>query len=135
MAQAAAQARDRGVRVDGGVQLPPRARPGPGPPLIADGRIGQLRHVRAAYLQDWLADAAAPLTWRLQREQRAAIRFVMLTCSTSGSRIARAAARATRAAGGRTAASWPSSGPGGLLPILPGGQATRMATPILCCPG
>jgi predicted dehydrogenase len=37
--------------------------------LIAEGRIGTLRHVRASYLQDWLADAAVPLTWRLQRER------------------------------------------------------------------
>ncbi|WP_319804198.1 Gfo/Idh/MocA family protein [Nocardioides dongkuii] len=36
--------------------------------LIADGRIGTVRQVRAAYLQDWLADAAAPMTWRLRRE-------------------------------------------------------------------
>ena len=37
--------------------------------LIMAGRIGTLRHVRASYLQDWLADAAVPLTWRLQRER------------------------------------------------------------------
>jgi predicted dehydrogenase len=37
--------------------------------LIVDGRIGTLRHVRAAYLQDWLTDAAVPLTWRLQQER------------------------------------------------------------------
>lgn len=37
--------------------------------LIADGRIGAVRQVRAAYLQDWLADAAAPMTWRLRKEQ------------------------------------------------------------------
>ncbi len=37
--------------------------------LIMDGRIGTLRHVRAAYLQDWLTDAAVPLTWRLQQER------------------------------------------------------------------
>lgn len=36
--------------------------------LIADGRIGAVRQVRAAYLQDWLADAAAPMTWRLRKE-------------------------------------------------------------------
>ncbi len=37
--------------------------------LVEDGRIGTLRHVRAAYLQDWLADAAVPLTWRLQQDR------------------------------------------------------------------
>ncbi|HEY3505313.1 MAG TPA: Gfo/Idh/MocA family oxidoreductase [Actinocatenispora sp.] len=36
--------------------------------LVAAGRIGDVRHVRAAYLQDWLVDPAAPLTWRLQAE-------------------------------------------------------------------
>ncbi len=36
--------------------------------VIAEGRIGQVRHVRAAYLQDWLVDEAAPMTWRLRRE-------------------------------------------------------------------
>jgi predicted dehydrogenase len=36
--------------------------------LIASGRAGEIRHVRASYLQDWLADPAFPLTWRLQRE-------------------------------------------------------------------
>ena len=36
--------------------------------LIAEGRIGTVRQVRAAYLQDWLADAAAPMTWRLRQE-------------------------------------------------------------------
>ncbi|MFI5770304.1 Gfo/Idh/MocA family protein [Streptomyces sp. NPDC051658] len=37
--------------------------------LIAEGRIGTLRHVRAAYLQDWLVDPESPLTWRLERER------------------------------------------------------------------
>ncbi len=36
--------------------------------LVADGRIGTVRQVRAAYLQDWLADDQAPMTWRLRRE-------------------------------------------------------------------
>jgi predicted dehydrogenase len=36
--------------------------------LIADGRLGVLRHVRATYLQDWLVDPESPLTWRLKRE-------------------------------------------------------------------
>lgn len=37
--------------------------------LIAEGRIGAVREVRAAYLQDWLADPAAPMTWRLRAEE------------------------------------------------------------------
>jgi predicted dehydrogenase len=36
--------------------------------LIADGRLGTIRQVRAAYLQDWLADEAAPMTWRLRKD-------------------------------------------------------------------
>jgi predicted dehydrogenase len=35
---------------------------------VAAGRIGEVRQVRIAYLQDWLADASAPMTWRLRRE-------------------------------------------------------------------
>jgi predicted dehydrogenase len=36
--------------------------------LIAEGRVGTVRHVRAAYLQDWLADETAPMSWRLKKE-------------------------------------------------------------------
>ncbi|MFF6809751.1 Gfo/Idh/MocA family protein [Streptomyces sp. NPDC012403] len=36
--------------------------------MVAEGRIGRLRHVRVAYLQDWLVDPQFPLTWRLRRE-------------------------------------------------------------------
>jgi predicted dehydrogenase len=35
--------------------------------LVAEGRIGEIRHVRAQYLQDWIADAEAPLSWRLDK--------------------------------------------------------------------
>ncbi|WP_205739804.1 Gfo/Idh/MocA family protein [Georgenia sp. SYP-B2076] len=37
--------------------------------LVADGRLGTIRQVRAQYLQDWLADPDAPLSWRLDKEQ------------------------------------------------------------------
>ncbi|KOG21878.1 Gfo/Idh/MocA family protein [Streptomyces viridochromogenes] len=36
--------------------------------MVAEGRVGRLRHVRVSYLQDWLVDPAAPLTWRLRKE-------------------------------------------------------------------
>jgi predicted dehydrogenase len=36
--------------------------------LVADGRIGAVRHVRVQYLQDWLADPQAPLSWRLDKQ-------------------------------------------------------------------
>ncbi len=35
--------------------------------LVQDGRIGAVRQVRALYLQDWLADAEGPMTWRLDK--------------------------------------------------------------------
>jgi predicted dehydrogenase len=35
--------------------------------LIADGQLGQIRHFRGTYLQDWITDPAFPLTWRLDR--------------------------------------------------------------------
>ncbi|WP_193475580.1 Gfo/Idh/MocA family protein, partial [Streptomyces griseomycini] len=37
--------------------------------MVAEGRVGTLRHVRVTYLQDWLVDPEFPLTWRLRREQ------------------------------------------------------------------
>ncbi|WP_203581692.1 Gfo/Idh/MocA family protein [Microbacterium hibisci] len=37
--------------------------------LVAEGRLGEIRHVRAQYLQDWLSDADAPHTWRLDRDR------------------------------------------------------------------
>jgi predicted dehydrogenase len=40
--------------------------------LVRDGRLGGIRQVRASYRQDWLADPAFPLTWRLQREHAGA---------------------------------------------------------------
>jgi predicted dehydrogenase len=36
--------------------------------LLDEGRLGQIRHWRAAYLQDWLLDPMAPLSWRLKKE-------------------------------------------------------------------
>jgi len=37
--------------------------------LVAEGRIGDIRHVRAQYLQDWISDPEAPLSWRLDKEK------------------------------------------------------------------
>ncbi|WP_341717135.1 Gfo/Idh/MocA family oxidoreductase [Micromonospora sp. FIMYZ51] len=36
--------------------------------MIADGRLGDIRHVRATYLQDWIVDPQFPLVWRLRKE-------------------------------------------------------------------
>ncbi len=35
--------------------------------LIADGRIGEIRHYRGTYLQDWPSDPNFPLVWRLDK--------------------------------------------------------------------
>src|SRR5450756_1267205 len=35
----------------------------------AERGVGTLRHVRAQYLQDWIADEEAPLSWRLERSR------------------------------------------------------------------
>ncbi|MQA77961.1 MAG: gfo/Idh/MocA family oxidoreductase [Streptosporangiales bacterium] len=37
--------------------------------LVEAGRLGTIRHVRALYLQDWLSDEHAPMTWRLRKER------------------------------------------------------------------
>ncbi len=36
--------------------------------LIDEGRIGQIYHWRAVYLQDWIMDPNFPLVWRLQKD-------------------------------------------------------------------
>jgi len=36
--------------------------------LVTAGRIGDIRQVRASYLQDWLADENSPMTWRLDKK-------------------------------------------------------------------
>ena len=36
--------------------------------LIAEGVVGTVQQVRAAYRQDWLVDPEMPLAWRLQKE-------------------------------------------------------------------
>jgi predicted dehydrogenase len=37
--------------------------------LIRGGELGEVHSFRASYLQDWLADPAAPFTWRLDAER------------------------------------------------------------------
>jgi predicted dehydrogenase len=69
MAAAAAQARASGVRAMVGFTYRRVPAIALARRLVAVGRLGQLRHVRAQYLQDWIADPAAPLSWRLQKER------------------------------------------------------------------
>lgn len=37
--------------------------------LVAEGRIGEVRHWRATYLQDFILDPEFPLIWRFQKEK------------------------------------------------------------------
>ncbi|MBD1542896.1 Gfo/Idh/MocA family oxidoreductase [Arthrobacter sp. IA7] len=37
--------------------------------MVEEGRLGTIRHVRAQYLQDWLSDENAPMTWRLDKSK------------------------------------------------------------------
>jgi len=68
MAAAAATAQGRGVRSMVGfsyrrvpaIALMQR--------LIAEGAVGDIRHVRGQYLQDWITDPEFPLVWRLRKE-------------------------------------------------------------------
>ncbi|BCW80933.1 MULTISPECIES: Gfo/Idh/MocA family protein [Micrococcaceae] len=68
MTAAAAKARARGVQSMIGFNYRRVPALALAKELIAEGRLGTVRHVRAAYLQDWLADAQAPMTWRLRKE-------------------------------------------------------------------
>lgn len=69
MADAAARASERGIRAMVGftyrrVPAVTFARD-----LVAAGRIGDVRQVRAAYRQDWLRDESGPMTWRLEKHR------------------------------------------------------------------
>jgi predicted dehydrogenase len=37
--------------------------------LIEEERLGEIRHYRGTYLQDWIADPSFPLVWRLDKEK------------------------------------------------------------------
>ncbi|GHG02347.1 MULTISPECIES: Gfo/Idh/MocA family protein [Amycolatopsis] len=68
MAEAARRARDRGVRAMVAFnyrRVPALAH---ARKLVESGALGEIRHVRSVYLQDWLSDPQAPMTWRLRRE-------------------------------------------------------------------
>jgi len=68
MAEAARRARERGVRAMVAFnyrRVPALAH---ARKLVAGGALGEIRHVRSVYLQDWLSDPQAPMTWRLRKE-------------------------------------------------------------------
>jgi predicted dehydrogenase len=37
--------------------------------LIKEGQLGEIRHYRGTYLQDWVTDPTIPLVWRLDKKQ------------------------------------------------------------------
>ncbi len=94
MTAAADQARARGVRAMVGFTYRRVPAIGLARELVAEGRIGDIRHVRAQYLQDWIADPEAPLSWRLDKERAGSgalgdigAHVVDLTQFITGSRI------------------------------------------------
>ncbi len=36
--------------------------------FIDEGRLGEIRHFRAVYLQDWIADPNLPVVWKLRKD-------------------------------------------------------------------
>ncbi|WTW99290.1 Gfo/Idh/MocA family oxidoreductase [Streptomycetaceae bacterium NBC_01309] len=69
MARAAAKAAERGVLAMVGFNYRRVPALTLARRLVAEGRLGTIRHVRARYLQDWIVDPEHPLVWRLVREQ------------------------------------------------------------------
>jgi predicted dehydrogenase len=85
--------------------------------LVADGRLGEIRHVRASYLQDWALDPELPLLWRFVEEEAGtgalgdmASHIVDLTQFLVGERLARVSATAETFIGERPLLD--GSGPG-----------------------
>jgi predicted dehydrogenase len=69
MAEAAARAAARGVRSMVGFTYRRVPAIGLARQLVAEGRLGDIRHVRAQYLQDWIADPQVPMSWRLEKDK------------------------------------------------------------------
>lgn len=69
MAAVATKAAEQGVRSMVGFTYRRVPAIGLARELVAEGKLGTIRHVRAQYLQDWIADPQAPLSWRLQKER------------------------------------------------------------------
>ncbi len=65
MAVAARRAAHRGVRAMVGFNYRRVPALALARQLVSKGQLGEIRHLRAVYLQDWLVDPASPLTWRL----------------------------------------------------------------------
>jgi predicted dehydrogenase len=94
MVAAAEKARARGVRSMVGFTYRRVPAIGLARQLVAAGRIGTIHHVRAQYLQDWIVDPEAPLSWRLDKAKAGSKRWSAVTSIGSASNRKRAAARA-----------------------------------------
>lgn len=68
MVEAARAARGRGVRSMVGFNYRRVPALALARQYVAEGRIGTVRQLRVSYLQDWLVDERAPMSWRLRRE-------------------------------------------------------------------
>jgi predicted dehydrogenase len=68
MAAAATAAQTRGVRTMCGFNYRRVPAVALMRDMVAAGRIGTIRHVRAIYLQDWIVDPEFPLVWRLRKD-------------------------------------------------------------------
>src|SRR3954470_21385480 len=69
MAEAANRAAANGVRSMVGFTYRRVPAIGLARKLVAEGRLGEIRHVRAQYLQDWIADPQAPMSWRVEKDK------------------------------------------------------------------
>lgn len=69
MAAAAEQAAAHGVRTFCGFSYRRTPALALAKRFVEEGRLGEIRHVRAQYLQDWLSDPDTPLNWRLDKEK------------------------------------------------------------------
>ncbi|WP_422117589.1 Gfo/Idh/MocA family protein [Brachybacterium sp. UNK5269] len=69
MTEAAAAARAQGIRSMCGFSYRRTPALAYARQLVAGGAVGEIRQIRAQYLQDWLSDADAPMTWRLDKDK------------------------------------------------------------------
>ena len=93
--------------------------------LVDQGRIGTVRHVRAQYLQDWIADPAAPMSWRLTRRRPAPAPSATSARTSSTSRSSSPATRSPTVSGMLETfvheRPLPGEGGGASAPTPPGG--------------
>ncbi len=69
MAAAAREAAGRGVRSMVGFNYRRVPALAYARDLVDEGLVGDVRHIRAQYLQDWIVDPEFPLVWRLQQDR------------------------------------------------------------------